>query len=133
MNLGEDYFTCIDIMDCQNWEPVIVTRPVTRNSSRPAVGPKTIVEKDGAARNASAHAAKLEAADAPVKPKMLSSDSRKLLTASRLLLKKTQVQLNQQCAFPPNTIRELEAGHIHPTGSQLSKLNRELRINLKLE
>jgi ribosome-binding protein aMBF1 (putative translation factor) len=120
-------------MDCQNWEPVIVTRPVTRNAPRPAVGPKTIVEKDGASRNASAHAAKLEAADAPVKPKMLSADSRKLLTASRLLLKKTQVQLNQQCAFPPNTIRALEAGHIHPTGSQLSKLNRELRINLKLE
>jgi len=120
-------------MDCQNWEPVIVTRPITRSGSRPTGGPKTIVERDGNARNASAHAAKLEAADAPVKPKMLSSESRKLLTATRVALGKTQVQLNQQCAFPPNTIRELEAGHIHPTGSQLNKLNRELRIGLKLE
>ena len=97
------------------------------------MGPKTIVERDGNARNASAHAAKLEAADAPVKPKMLSGESRKLLTATRVALGKTQVQLNQQCAFPPNTIRELEAGHIHPTGAQLNKLNRELRIGLKLE
>lgn len=123
-------------MDHQDWTPVIVTsRPVTRSGSRPTVvkGPKTIVERDGNARNASAHAAKLEAADAPVKPKMLSSESRKLLTATRVALGKTQVQLNQQCAFPPNTIRELEAGHIHPTGSQLNKLNRELRIGLKLE
>jgi ribosome-binding protein aMBF1 (putative translation factor) len=123
-------------MDHQDWTPVIVTsRPVTRSGSRPTVvkGPKTIVERDGNARNASAHAAKLEAADAPVKPKMLSGESRKLLTATRVALGKTQVQLNQQCAFPPNTIRELEAGHIHPTGSQLNKLNRELRISLKLE
>ena len=123
-------------MDHQDWTPVIVTsRPVTRSGSRPTVvkGPKTIVERDGNARNASAHAAKLEAADAPVKPKMLSSESRKLLTATRVALGKTQVQLNQQCAFPPNTIRELEAGHIHPTGAQLNKLNRELRIGLKLE
>jgi ribosome-binding protein aMBF1 (putative translation factor) len=122
-------------MDCQNWEPVIVTRPITRSGSRPAViaGPKKIVERDGAARNVSAHNAKLEAADAPVKPKMLSSESRKLLTATRVALGKTQVQLNQLCAFPPHTIRELEAGHIHPTGSQLNKLNRELRIGLKLE
>jgi len=123
-------------MDHQDWTPVIVTsRPVTRSGSRPTVvkGPKTIVERDGNARNASAHAAKLEAADAPVKPKMLSGESRKLLTATRVALGKTQVQLNQQCAFPPNTIRELEAGHVHPTGAQLNRLNRELRIGLKLE
>jgi ribosome-binding protein aMBF1 (putative translation factor) len=125
-------------MDHQDWTPVIVTRPVTRSGIRaPAAsggrGPKIIAERDGAARNASAHAAKLEAADAPVKPKMLSTESRKLLTATRVALGKTQVQLNQQCAFPPNTIRELEAGHVHPTGAQLNKLNRELRIGLKLE
>lgn len=124
-------------MDHQDWTPVIVTRPSTRSGSRPsataAKGPKIITERDGAARNASAHAAKLEAADAPVKPKILSTESRKLLTATRVALGKTQVQLNQQCAFPPNTIRELEAGHVHPTGAQLNKLNRELRIGLKLE
>lgn len=121
-------------MDHQDWTPVIVTRPVTRSGVRaPAKGTKTITERDGAARNASAHAAKLEAADAPVKPKMLSSESRKLLTSTRVSIGKTQVQLNQQCAFPPNTIRELEAGHVHPTGAQLNRLNRELRIGLKLE
>ena len=124
-------------MDHQDWTPVIVTRPSTRSGSRPsaiaAKGPKIITERDGAARNASAHAAKLEAADAPVKPKMLSTESRKLLTATRVSIGKTQVQLNQQCAFPPNTIRELEAGHVHPTGAQLNRLNRELRIGLKLE
>ena len=124
-------------MDHQDWTPVIVTRPLTRSGSRPSAtavkGSKMITERDGAARNASAHAAKLEAADAPVKPKMLSSESRKLLTATRMSIRKTQVQLNQQCAFPPNTIRELEAGHVHPTGAQLNRLNRELRIGLKLE
>jgi tripartite-type tricarboxylate transporter receptor subunit TctC len=38
---------------------------------------------------------------------MLSTESRKLLTATRVALGKTQIQLNQLCAFPPNTIREL--------------------------
>jgi ribosome-binding protein aMBF1 (putative translation factor) len=123
-------------MDHQDWTPVVLGRPSTRSGTRAATstkGPKVIVDRDGAARNASAHAAKIEASDVPVKPKMLSTESRKLLTATRVALGKTQIQLNQLCAFPPNTIRELEAGHIHPTGAQLNKLNRELRIGLKLE
>jgi len=134
-------------MDGQDWEPVILRKPRVHTSSYASVAASAvgkvqvqgqaqrnkILDRDGAKRSEAAHTAKIEASDVPVKPKMLTSESRKLLVASRLLLKKSQVELNNLCAFPPNTIRELESGRISPTGSQLNKLNQILRIGLKLE
>ena len=44
-----------------------------------------------------------------------------------------QVDLNVQCQFPVNTIREIEAGRLVPTIQQLNPLNRVLKTGLKLE
>jgi len=44
-----------------------------------------------------------------------------------------QVQLNQQCGFPVNTIREIEAGRLTPNTQQLNTLNRVLKTGLKYE
>ena len=68
-----------------------------------------------------------------VKPKQLSPQSRKDLISARLLLKFTQDQLNQKCAFALHTIKGFEANHLTPSGSQLNRLNRELKTSLHLE
>ena len=67
-----------------------------------------------------------------VKRKVLSLDARQLLIGGRALMKLTQVELNQRCAFAPNTIREVEAGRLTPTQGQLNILNRVLKVVAKL-
>jgi len=111
-------------MDCQDWNPVVV-----RGKNPSGTATKQIQQK----RNPeSQHLAKVEREDY-VKPKQLSSDSKKQLVAARLALKLTQDQLNQKCSFPPHTIKAFEAGHLTPSGAQLNRLNRELKISLHLE
>ena len=68
-----------------------------------------------------------------VKPKTLSSDSRKEMIATRIALKKSQVDMDRQCALPPHTFREIEAGRLTPVGPMLNRINRELKIGLRLE
>lgn len=67
-----------------------------------------------------------------LKTKRLSLDARQLLIGGRALMKLTQVELNQRCAFAPNTIREVEAGRLTPTQGQLNILNRVLKVVAKL-
>lgn len=75
---------------------------------------------------------KLDQSDLP-KQKVLSVESRILLTQRRADLKKTQIELNSSCQFPTNTLREIESGRMQPTGSQMKTLNRVLGLQLKLE
>ena len=110
-------------MEHQDWNPVVVRG---KNPS----GPTTRQTKPRVSGEA-AHLAKVEREEF-IKSKILSPESRKDLVAARLVLKKTQVELDRQCAFPTNTIREFEAGKLTPNSSQLNRLNRELKISLKL-
>ena len=111
-------------MEHQDWNPVIV-----RGQGAVRTTTKHVESK----RNPEAqHFAKVEREDY-VKPKQLSSDSKKQLVAARLALKLTQDQLNQKCSFPPHTIKAFEAGHLTPSGGQLNRLNRELKLSLHLE
>jgi ribosome-binding protein aMBF1 (putative translation factor) len=64
--------------------------------------------------------------------KTLSAESRKTLIAKRVALKLNQVQLNQRCSFPPNTIRDFENGSLCPSNGQLNLLNRLLGGGLHL-
>jgi ribosome-binding protein aMBF1 (putative translation factor) len=106
----------------QNWEEVkIVNRSVT------------------AAKRAGAHvpvsaevatARRLDS-DAPLKKKYLTNESRQAIIQLRVANKWSQADLNTQCAFPPNTIRDIEAGRATPTGQQLTILNRVLKTTLK--
>jgi ribosome-binding protein aMBF1 (putative translation factor) len=113
----------------QDWEPVIL------RGKNPSAGPgaggtqRQIVERKS---SEGARLAKVEKEDY-VKSKSLASESRKDLIAARVALKKSQVELDRQCAFPPNTLREIEAGRLTPTGAILNRLNRELKISLRLE
>lgn len=111
-------------MDYQDWAPTIV------HGKNPSVGTTKQIQQK---RNPEAqHLAKVEREDY-VKSKQLSSDSKKQLVAARLALKLSQDQLNQKCSFPPHTIKAFEAGHLIPSGGQLNRLNRELKISLHLE
>ena len=72
--------------------------------------------------------------DAPPKPpRSLSAASRAEIVRIRTtgIPKRTQAELNTACSFPPNTIRDIEAGIITPTPVQLNVLNRVLRTTLK--
>lgn len=64
--------------------------------------------------------------DADVRPtkKRLTSDSRQALSQVRIANKKTQRDVEKELAFPPNSIRDFEAGTVVPTGAQIGSLHR---------
>ena len=119
------------IMDCQDWNSVTIhnaagkPHPSPAGPAGPAAPPKFTSEA-GAAR-------KLAEADSPLKIKTFTPASRQEIVARRAAMKKSQVELNQLCSFPPNTIREIEAGRLAPTIGQLNTLNRVLKTGLKLQ
>ena len=110
-------------MDCQDWNPVIL-----RASPRLAQKTQQIQPKRS---DQAQHLAKIEKEEY-VKPKMLSPESRQELVQRRLAEKLTQQQLDQRCAFPPHTIRDLEGNKRPPTSKELQTLNRVLKCGLKL-
>lgn len=117
-------------MEHQDWNTVTIR---SKNPSVSVSATKHTQKQTVEKRNPEAQRlAKIEREDF-VKPKQLSSESRKDLVAARVALKLTQDQLNQRCAFPPHTIKAFEAGHLTPNGTQLNKLNRELKTSLHLE
>lgn len=119
----------------QDWQTVTISRPSTAVDSLRQSGQSGqirqgsgIQERAGVQKNTGAHFAKLEEKEVG-KLKTLTPESRQAIIQSRLLLKLTQVQLDQRLAFPSNTIREIEAGRLTPAGSQLNRLNQVLRLN----
>ena len=116
----------------QDWEPVVVRRSsgVGHRSSYAATGAAgKIVVRTGDQATTDA-VKKLEATEIG-RPKQLSNESRTEIVQKRVALGKSQVQLNQDCRFPVNTMREIESGRLCPTPSQLSVLNRVLKAQLK--
>ena len=121
-------------MDGQDWTPVILgkrsyasaLRSSTTSSARVAPAPPK-------RSNDVFHLAKVEAAEAPVKMKTLTAESRQKIVAYRALREITQKQLDQACSFPANTMRELESGRLTPSTGQLNTLNRFVGGGLRLE
>lgn len=109
----------------QDWTPVIL------KGKNPSSSQKNSTESVVRRSTEAARLAKLEREEV-VKPKQLSPESRKDLIAARIALKKTQADLDRVCALPANTFREIEAGRLTPTGAMLNKINRELKISLRL-
>jgi len=92
----------------------------------PKAPPKNTTPEAAAAR-------RLEEQDGAQKPKELSVTSRTELMQRRAAMKKSQVELNQMCQFPANTVNAIESGKLIPNPSQLIKLNRVLGCKLRLE
>lgn len=117
-------------MDGQDWSTVILrgTKPTIRTGlGGPVKAPPKNVTPEAAAQR------RLEQQDGPQKPKELSTASRTELMQRRAALKKSQIELNQLCQFPANTVNGIESGKLIPTATQLVKLNRVLSCKLRLE
>jgi ribosome-binding protein aMBF1 (putative translation factor) len=118
-------------MDGQDWAPVVLrgTKPTISTGLdrvvRQATKPQNVTPEAAAAR-------RLEQQGGPQKPKELTTAARTEMMQRRAAMKKTQVELNQMCQFPANTVNGIESGKIIPNTSQLSKLNRVLGAKLVL-
>ncbi len=114
-------------MDGQDWNPVVVRS----TAKKPVIG--------GAGGSRGGHAAtaeairlrRLEEEDIPVPTKHLSSESRIEMIRARTAKGMTQVQLNTACAFPLNTIRDIENGKLCPTPAQMNSIKRVLGVIMK--
>lgn len=111
----------INNMDCQDWnEVVLAKRPAKGTTSRAPVSGEAIRLR------------RLEEDDVPVKlRKTLSAETRQEIIKARVANGWNQTQLNMECAFPSNTIRDIESGKQVPTPTQLNVLNRTLKLALK--
>ena len=113
-------------MQHQDWAPLTISSKAAVAVAKKAAAPIKVSSE-------AVHARKIADADAPIKLKQLSSESRQNMIQVRTqTLKKTQAELNQLCQFPPNTIRDIEAGKLTPSNGQLNVLSRVLKISLKL-
>jgi len=117
-------------MDGQDWAPVVLrgTKPTISTGlgqKKAAAKPQNVTPEAAAAR-------RLEQQESLQKPKELSTAARTEMMQRRAAMKKTQVELNQMCQFPANTINGIESGKIIPSQSQLVKLNRVLAAKLQL-
>ena len=107
-------------MDGQDWTPVVVNKIKTRSS---ASGQKHVSPGLAAQHRVEN--------DEPRKTKSLSPESRQAILQARVANKWNQTQLNTQCSFPQNTIRDIENGKLCPTPQQLNVLSRVLKVILK--
>jgi ribosome-binding protein aMBF1 (putative translation factor) len=112
-------------MSTQDWEPVVL-----RNAAKVAAAKRSTEVKRS---EASVTALKIDNSETPVRQKILTPESRQIITSMRAALKLTQVELNQRCQFPANTIRDIESGKYVPSNSQLNILRRIIKCIVKLE
>ena len=114
----------------QDWANIVIgTKTSASKANAPKVaGTNTLLK----VINGAASARNLDAATDVGKLKELTSESRQAMMLARAANKMTQVELNQRCSFPANSIRDMEAGRLTPNQSQLSVLQRILKIQLKV-
>lgn len=108
-------------MDGQDWQTVTLVK----NGRKPVSTSHAPVSAGVAA------ARRLEDDDMPKPKKSLSTESRQAILHGRVANKWNQAQLNTQCSFPQNTIRDIENGKLCPTPQQLNILSRVLKVVLK--
>ena len=115
----------------QDWASIVIGKSAAKGSSQgPKVAGTNTLQKVTTTAAASARA--LDDATDVGKRKELTSESRQAMMLARAANKMTQVELNQRCSFPANSIRDMEAGRLTPNQSQLSVLQRILKIQLKV-
>jgi ribosome-binding protein aMBF1 (putative translation factor) len=122
-------------MEHQDWTPVVLHKRNNGGSSSnggSGVHEAGIVEKKGITKTLGASQYKLENSDLPV-IKKLSNESIQNIIQLRLAKSWNQAQLNQECRFPVNTIREIEARRVVPNIQQLNILNKVLKTGLTYE
>ncbi len=119
-------------MEHQNWEPTVLRKAAPKTANEAAV--RGMLEKRVRDSNAPTHqhARALAENDDPKKPKVVLPESRTELVKARLAKKLTQDQADAACALPKHTFKGLESGQLAPTPQILSKISREMGVNLRL-
>ena len=115
----------IKMTDFADWTPVVLKGKAAPKPAGSAVQAVRV-------SNEAARLRKIESSEDAPKAKILDPASRHELILRRVANKWDQAELNRQCNFPANTIREIEAGRQTPTGAQLNVLNRVLKCSFKL-
>lgn len=112
-------------MDNQDWTTVVMKKKNTGHSA----------SQSESRTPASQHTSLMRKLDSetPVKIKSLGPSSRQAIVQARVTKSMNQSQLNTACAFPANTIRDIENGKVIPTPTQLNVLSRLLSIVLKYD
>lgn len=117
----------------QDWDHVIikkrqVDRQIAKNIRTASGGASKVTFSSDAALQR-----KLAESDeiGQVKMKTLAPETRQEIVQRRVANSWNQQQLNQQCGFPANLIRDIESGRVIPSPTQLNILNRILRASLK--
>jgi hypothetical protein len=119
-------------MEHQNWEPTVLRRGAPKNTNE-AIARGLVVKK---LRDSDApthqHIRALAESDDPKKPKKVLPESRTELVKARLAKGFTQDQADNACCFPKHTFKGLESGQLTPNPQLLSKISREMGVNLRL-
>ena len=119
-------------MEHQNWEPTVLRRGAPKNTTE-AIARGLVQQKT---RDSKApehqHARALAESDEIKKPKKVLPESRTELVKARLAKGFTQDQADAACALPKHTVKGLEAGQLTPNNVVLSKIKRELGVDLRL-
>lgn len=107
-------------------------KPVVMPGVKPS-GSRSIVARGGAGVVSSAPLRKLDGdIDAAPKQKKVDPTSRQAMVQSRVEKGWTQDQADAQCNFPKHTFKAIENGTLTPTGQMLSRISRNLKVDLKL-
>ncbi len=113
-------------MEHQDWDPLVL-RNKKKVGAAPAIGCRTIYVKRTIGAIA---AAKIDAADGVVKPKLFTRESVLAIQEYRREQNLTQRGLDGRMGFPAGTMNKLEARSVAPTPTQLQSLNNLLRTSL---
>jgi hypothetical protein len=119
-------------MDSQDWTTVILKKRGYTSSSS---GPKKATIQERKPNNEGQRLAALEKridSNETLVQKKLESESKKILIQMRLSKGLTQEQADQLCGMPRNSFRELEAGRRLPSGRDISSIQKQLGVALKL-
>ena len=119
-------------MEHQNWEPAVLRRSAPKNQNEAVARglvTKRLRDSDAPTHQ---HIRALAENDEPKKPKTVLAESRTELVKARLAKKLTQEQADATCALPKHTFKGLESGQLTPSPQILSKISREMGVNLRL-
>jgi len=119
-------------MDSQDWTTVVLKKRGYISSSS---GPNKATIQERKPNNEGQRLAALEKridSNETLVQKKLELESKKILIQMRLSKGLTQEQADQLCGMPRNSFRELEAGRRLPSGRDISSIQKQLGVALKL-
>lgn len=117
-------------MEHQDWDPLVLRNKKKVGAAAATAGGGTIYVKRTIGAIA---AAKIDAADGVVKPKLFTRESVLSIQEYRREQNLTQRGLDGRMGFPAGTMNKLEARSVAPTPTQLQSLNNLLRTSLTRE